>query len=108
MLVATTYLEYGLASRFGDKFGSVVFKVHDKGMATSNFGLKIMEKGKILQDFPYYEYQETFLKLNNQEKENGLKIGKEIIENRLKGKVDFSTSYMKNLLTHIKSKKYFQ
>ena len=90
-----TYLEYGLASRFGDKFGSVVFKVHDKGMATSNFGLKIMEKGKILQDFPYYEYQETFLKLNNQEKENGLKIGKEIIENRLKGKVDFSTSYMK-------------
>lgn len=91
-----TYLQYGLASRFGDYYGAKVIKCHDKGMGTSNFGLKTMHKGLVLQDFPYYQYNLDFEKLELKEKISAIKIGKELIENRVKGIVDYSTPYMKN------------
>ena len=85
-----------MASRFGDYYGAKVIKCHDKGMGTSNFGLKTMHKGLVLQDFPYYQYNLDFKKLETKEKISAINIGKELIENRFKGIVDYSTPYMKN------------
>jgi hypothetical protein len=90
-----TYLQHGLASRLGDYYGARVIKCHEKGMATSNFGLKLMDRGLILQDFPYYRYKNDFEKLNETEKISAVQIGKKLIKNRFKGIVDYSTPYMK-------------
>ena len=89
----SVYIQYGLICRIGDFFGAKILKVHDKANASSNFGLKLMDKGLILQDFPYYNYKFFFSKLKK--KRNALLIGKKILEKRFKGQIDYSTPYMK-------------
>ena len=91
----SVYLQYGLICRIADFFGAKILKVHDKANATSNFGLKLMDKGLILQDFPYYNYKFFFNKFNEKKKKYGLLIGKKIIEKRFYGQIDYSTPYMK-------------
>jgi len=89
------YIQYGLICRIADFFGAKILKVYDKANATSNFSLKLMDKGLILQDFPYYNYKFFFNKLKQEQKNKALLIGKKILEKRFKGQIDYSTPYMK-------------
>jgi hypothetical protein len=89
------YMQHTLASRISRNFNSKNIIVYCKGMATSNFSLKLLNKKKILFDYDYFDYKKKFNKFSKTKKIKALKIGKKIITDRFKGKIDSSIPYMR-------------
>lgn len=89
------YYQHALVPRIAIKFKARNILVFCKGMATSNFSLRLLNKKYALFDYDYFNFKKNFAKLNNEQKIKGFKIGKKFILDRFKGKIDSSISYMR-------------
>lgn len=89
------YYQHALVPRIATKFQSINILVYCRGMATSNFSLKLLNKRHPIFDYDYFDYKKNFLKLNSVQKNKAYKIGKKFINNRFNGKIDSSISYMR-------------
>ncbi|WP_440911621.1 hypothetical protein [Candidatus Pelagibacter sp.] len=88
------YISYGIISRIAAANKIPIFKIHSEFRGNSLHRLTKISSRYILDEPPYWDYKKIFNKLPKKQKLKNLKIGKQILENRLSGKFDRNLPYM--------------
>ena len=84
---------YGIIARIALKKKIKVIKLRSENWGSASFQLIKVNK-YCLDEQPYYDYKNHFKKIDNKEKVLGLKIGKKIIQRRVKGNFDKNLPYI--------------
>ena len=87
------YIQYGIIARYSVSKKIPVIMIHYLKAGQENFNLVKLDENCI-KDFPYYNYKKEFNKLGSLKQKRALKLGKELITNRVAGKKDFTSIYM--------------
>jgi hypothetical protein len=104
------YISYGIISRIAAGNKVPIFKIHSEFRGNALHRLTKLSSKYVLDEPPYWNYRKIFNKFPKKQKIKKLKIGKQILENRLSGKFDKNLPYMtisqfkKNKSIQIKNK----
>ena len=89
------YISYGIIVRLGARFGIPSYRINSRQRGMTQFNLIKIEPPFFLGVHPYYEFKSLFKKLNDNQQIMALKLGKDLLENRLSGNIDPGIVYMK-------------
>ena len=89
------YSSYGIISRLAAYNKIPIFKIKSENWGKALFRLIGIDEKFVVDEHPYYNYKNIFLKFNKFAKNKYRKIGKKLIQKRLSGAKDKNIPYLK-------------
>lgn len=89
------YINYGIISSIAAQKKINIIKINSNDRGTALFRLHKIDKNKLLDEPPYYNYAKIFNNFSILQKKNSRIIGKDIITKRISGENDNTLPYMK-------------
>jgi hypothetical protein len=88
------YINYGIISRIASKKKIPIIKIYSKNRGNSLYRILKIDKNFVNEEPPYFNYKKTFQQFDNKHKIKALKIGRQLIKDRVSGYFDPNLPYM--------------